>query len=268
MLTGSRALLTAVTAAVCVLAVPLQAVAAGGCSSADEKLGLCAGIGGGQVDLHGSASQPGTPGGGTSGPDRATGHRPTAAEERRARELATGRSEFWVEFTPPPGAPGAPAVTLSDIASFRPTVGTDHMEPNGWTVVGLSTNFYSDAGSHVVDGTLLGTPASVRFTPRTWTWTFGDGAELTASTPGASWAALGVPEFEPTATSHVYAAAATATIQLTVGFGAEYRVAGGGWTPIAGTLPVPAPPMTMTASGAKTVLVARDCAANPTGPGC
>ncbi|MCU1543574.1 MAG: uncharacterized protein JWM50_1439, partial [Microbacteriaceae bacterium] len=163
---------------------------------------------------------------------------------------------------------GAPAVTLSDIASFRPAVGSDHMEPNGWTVVGLETNFYSDAERHVVDGRLLGTPASVRFTPRTWHWDYGDGAVLDSSTPGASWASLGLPEFEPTATSHIYATAATSTIRLTIGFSAEYRVAGGSWAPIVGTLSIPAPPATTIASGAKTVLVARDCASNPAGPGC
>jgi hypothetical protein len=259
--------------AICLFATALPSVAAGGCSSANEKLGLCADIGSGQVDLESSRSSNGRTArpGNSDAPGTSPGRRPTAAEERRARERASGRSEFWVEYTPPPGAPGAPgapAVTLSDIASFRPAVGSDHMEPNGWTVVGLETNFYSDAERHVVDGRLLGTPASVRFTPRTWHWDYGDGAVLDSSTPGASWASLGLPEFEPTATSHIYATAATSTIRLTIGFSAEYRVAGGSWAPIVGTLSIPAPPATTIASGAKTVLVARDCASNPAGPGC
>jgi len=175
----------------------------------------------------------------------------------------TQRDEFTVTG---PTAPGV--VTLADIASFRPSVGTDHMEPNGWTVVGLETNFYSDATRHEVDGTLLGSPASVRFTPRAWHWTYGDGGALASARPGASWAALRVAEFEPTATSHVFRGAGTFTIDLSVEFTAEYRFAGSGWVPISGALAVPANPLVVTAGDAKTVLVGRDCAANPRGAGC
>jgi hypothetical protein len=226
---------------------------------------VATGVGGGQVDLESSSSS-----GGQSGPsDPARGggsaRKPTAAEERLAREQAGGRPEFWVVYTPPPEAP---VVTISDIASFRPAVGGNHTEPNGWTVIGLHTNFYSDAGSHVVDGTLLGAAASVRFTPTAWTWDFGDGTSLSSKWPGASWAALGVGEFEQTATSHVYATATTATIRLTIDFSAEYRIGAGEWTPIAGSLPVQAPPTTIIAGGAKTVLVGHDCGSNPRGPGC
>jgi PKD repeat protein len=157
---------------------------------------------------------------------------------------------------------------MNDIASFRPSVGNDHMEPNGWTVVRLHTNFYSDARPHVVDGTLLGAPASVRFTPRSWTWDYGDGSTRSSATPGASWAALGTREFEPTATSHAYAEPVSATIRLTIGFGAEYRISAGGWTPIDGILDVAAPPLAITARDAATVLVGADCGVNPAGPGC
>jgi hypothetical protein len=233
------------------------------CSVSQITTGNCGSVGSainqGEVNLDGVSRSGGSQSGGGSA------RKPTAAEERLARERAGGRPEFWVVYTPPPEAP---VVTISDIASFRPAVGGNHMEPNGWTVVGLHTNFYSDAGSHVVDGTLLGAAASVRFTPTTWTWDFGDGASLISKSPGASWAALGLGEFEQTATSHVYATATTATIQLTIAFRAEYRLGAGEWTPIAGSLPVQAPPMTIVAGGAKTVLVGRDCGSNPRGPGC
>jgi hypothetical protein len=240
------------------------------CSADQVRLGTClsgppkASIGGHDVELSDAVNRGGGPTGGRV-PGSGSARKPTAAEERRAREQAGGRPEFWVVYTPPPEAP---VVTISDIASFRPAVGGNHTEPNGWTVVGLHTNFYSDAGSHVVDGTLLGAAASVRFTPTTWTWDFGDGTSLISKWPGASWAALGVGEFEQTATSHVYATATTATIRLTIDFSAEYRIGAGEWTPIAGSLPVQAPPMTIIAGGAKTVLVGHDCGSNPRGPGC
>jgi hypothetical protein len=268
LLTRNLSLLTVAT--IVLLFVGFSSAPAFACTGFTLQSGACsevaAGVGGGQVDLESSRSSGGqrSPGDATS-TGGGSARKPTAVEERLARERAGGRPEFWVVYTPPPEAP---VITISDIASFRPAVGGNHMEPNGWTVVGLYTNFYSDATSHVVDGTLLGAPASVRFTPTTWTWDFGDGTSSSYRTPGASWAALGIGEFEQTATSHVYATATTATIRLTIDYSAEYRLGAGEWTPIAGSLPVQAPPMTVVAGGAKTVLVGRDCGSNPRGPGC
>lgn len=167
------------------------------------------------------------------------------------------------------GDPASPRpITLADIAHFRPTPPVDVMEPNGWMIVGLDANFYSTSTTQVVDGTLLGNPASVRFTPTSWRWTYGDGSSASLSTGGMSWRGQGIQEFDPTPTSHVYRSPGTYTIGLSVGFSAEYRVGGSAWTRIPGILSVPAPPLEATAGDAKTVLVARDCLANPTGPGC
>jgi hypothetical protein len=142
------------------------------------------------------------------------------------------------------------------------------MEPDGWMIVGLDTNFYARAGVQVQDGLLLGEPASVRFTPVRYHWTYGDGTAASRSTPGTTWLAQGVREFDPTPTSHVYRASGTYYIDLTIDFAAEYRWAGGAWTTIAGTIPVPANRLVATAGGAKTVLVEHECTLNPTGPGC
>jgi hypothetical protein len=260
--------------ALSVLAVPAALAPASGayapCSVSQITTGNCgtisSGIDGGQANLDVSFSTGTAPNSGArpyAGP-----RRPTAAEQRLAREQAGGRPEFWVEYVAAPQDAAAPAITMNDIASFRPSVGTNHMEPDGWTVVGLHTNFYSDVRSHVVDGTLLGAAASVRFTPRSWTWDYGDGAVRSSATPGASWAALGVEEFDATATSHAYGAPISASIRLTIGFGAEYRVTGADWTPIAGTLEVAAAPVSIVARDASTVLVGDDCGVNPDGPGC
>ncbi|MET1044703.1 MAG: hypothetical protein ABWX59_11385, partial [Microbacteriaceae bacterium] len=58
--------------------------------------------------------------------------------------------------TPPgPGAETVPyVVTLSDIASFSPSTARQSMEPDGWIIVGLDTNFFVDAAPHVEAGTL------------------------------------------------------------------------------------------------------------------
>ena len=160
------------------------------------------------------------------------------------------------------------AVSLSDVAAFRPDVGSNAMQPNGWAVVGLDTNFLSRGGADVVSGTLLGGPAEVRFTPVAWTWSYGDGATRRATTAGGLWAELGIPEFDATPTSHVYVAKGTYTITLTIDYVAEYRLGSGAWVPIAGVLSLPSNPLTITVGSAKTVLVEDDCRVNPSGPGC
>jgi hypothetical protein len=131
------------------------------------------------------------------------------------------------------------------------------MEPNGWMIVGLDTNFYATVGNEAINGTLLGQPASVRFTPVAWHWNYGDGASATRATAGATWASQDIQQFDPTTTSHVYRKAGTYSIDLSIEFGAEYKYASGAWTPVDGTITVPANRLRATAGSAKTVLVGR-----------
>jgi hypothetical protein len=167
-----------------------------------------------------------------------------------------------------PGDPGIPTITVRDIATFVPTPGRQQMEPDGWTVAGLDTNFYAITGAHVVNGRLLGRPADVRFTPTSYRWNYGDGSSATKSTKGGTWEALGIDEFERTPTSHVYDELGDYTITLSIVFAAEYRFNGGPWRPVVGTLTLPANDLQIRVGTAKTVLVEHDCLANPSGPGC
>ncbi len=159
-------------------------------------------------------------------------------------------------------------VTLADIARFRPAPGIQRMEPDGWVVVGLPANIYSIVDTQIVAGELLGQSADVRFTPVAWQWNYGDGTAATLPTRGGTWAALGLREFDATPTSHIYQRAGSYTIRLSIVYRAEYRIAQGPFTPIAGTITLPANELHITASGAKTVLVDRDCTVAPRGPGC
>jgi hypothetical protein len=229
------------------------------------------------VELRGSQSTGGSGGSSAPAPRR---ERPKfisqMTDQERAeyfaedKALAESEGRVWREpfwTAPPPGSPTAP-ITLADIASFRPVVGTAGMEPNGWMVTGLDTNFFSAAATHVVAGELLGAPAAVRFTPQSFVFDYGDGVSVRTATGGGSWASLRLAEFDPTPTSHVYATSGTFTIDISVSFGAEYTLDGQSYTAIAGTLSVPAARFTASAGDATTVLVARDCRANPRGPGC
>ena len=246
---------------------------AGTCVPSDGILGDCSPVGTtidqgrGEVNLGGSNSNPGTYDPSTPfDPSKMTTAERDAWDAARAQYAAANGLPYRDSFVV--RSPATTPITLDDIASFRPAVGTNMMEPNGWMVVGLPANFHATTATHVVDGTLLGFPASVRFTPVSWRWTYGDGSSRASATGGATWAALGLPEFEPTATSHVFDVPGTFTIQLTVSFAAEYRFGGSTWVPIAGTLAVASNPIVATAGDAQTVLVARDCLANPRGIGC
>lgn len=163
---------------------------------------------------------------------------------------------------------GEPAVTMRDIASFRPAEPGNGMEPGGWAVVGLPANFVAESSVQTLSGTLLGRPAEVRFHPVAYRWTHSDGAVVQTSTPGSTWEALGQAEFTETATSHVYAASGDYTVDIAVVFVAEYRFNGSVWRWIDGTLSVPGAPQSVLVGEFDTVLVTGDCRVAPDGPGC
>ena len=160
------------------------------------------------------------------------------------------------------------AITLSDLASFRPLAPTLAMEPDGWMLIGLPANFMVRTQTHTVSGTLFSYPLDVRFTPSSYSWAWGDGSTSRTSVPGASWAALGLPEFSPTPTSHIFDAKGVYRISVTVSYRVEFSVDSLPWRSISGTLPGPAAITAALAGDAKTVLVERECTKNPNGPGC
>lgn len=246
-----------ISATVLAAATPVS-TAVFGCGGNNAVVTGC--INNGGVDVIATGGSPGSGGGSSGSPGGGSA----------GSGGPSGTPVIWkcLEVTCASDSPGAAPITLRDIASFRPTPGVQYMQPDGWTVPGLDTNFYAVTDVHVIEGTLLGQPASVRFTPVAYHWTYGDGTSADLATRGATWGALGVAEFDPTPTSHIYAAEGRYTIRLTIDFRAEYRFAGSPFFPIAGVLPLPANDLHITVDGAKTVLVEHDCGVNPTGPGC
>ena len=225
------------------------------CPSADAPPSSSGSVNGDGVDIRGSVNVPGSGSGSGTGSGR-------------------GGDRGGTAVTPPPPPPlrdgytvTAP-ITLTDLVNFTPVAGIAHMEPNGWMIVGLDTNFYATVESGVQTGLLLDLPASVRFSVKRYRWTYGDGNSATRSTSGSRWAALGREEFDHTATSHVYRAAGSYSIDLAIDYSAEYQYAGGPWIPISGSIPVAANRLVAAAGNANTVLVGRDCAQHPSGPGC
>ncbi|MGK9147692.1 hypothetical protein KXS11_08720 [Plantibacter flavus] len=177
-------------------------------------------------------------------------------------------------FVPPPAEaaealPAAPPVTISDIASFVPDAPTVTTEPGGWGIVKLHTNVIANAAQHVRSGTLLGGSAEVNFIPLGYTIDYGDGESTTTATGGDSWAALGLAEFSKTPTSHRYTTPGTNTITAEVTYAAEYRVGGGAWLPVIGTLTVPTDTAhTITILRNSTVGVDKPCRPGSVAVGC
>lgn len=247
-------------------------VLGGGCSGVAPSPS----IGDGGVSIGGTVTLPGSGGGaGNSGPSTpGTGGEqadPDSPTPGRVCSAPVGGPRICRDnYTATGPLEGRGPVTLADLVNFAPTISGHRMQPDGWMVVGLDTNFYIDTGTQVQNDLLLGVPASVRFTPIAYRWNYGDGTSIRSSMPGASWAELGVGEFDPTPTSHVFRTEGTFAIDASVEFTAEYRFGqgAGAWIPIAGTVTIPAARLTATAQDATTVLVTGDCVKKPSAPGC
>jgi hypothetical protein len=166
---------------------------------------------------------------------------------------------------PVPPAPVAPAavtydpIDLADLASFSPQNISLSSQPVGWGLVGLPVNFIASASTHVVSGSLFGQATEVRFTPRSFQWSFGDGQSATTALGGSRWDQLGLSEFSATATSHSYAQAGNFTTQVIVHYGVEYRIGGGAWTAVSGEVNRDATTSIVVVLNADTVLTAGDC---------
>jgi hypothetical protein len=128
--------------------------------------------------------------------------------------------------------------TLSDVASFAPASAPFVDEPDGVGIVGMPMNFVATAGVHEQAGTLFDLPVTVRFTPTSYRFIYGDGTSRDSPTGGRTWAALGRAQFSATDTSHAYAARGTYTATATVRYAAQANF-GNGWIDVPGLLDIP-----------------------------
>jgi len=260
------------------LAAP-PSYALGSCSPTNQRIGTCTGAqtSNNSVDVWARTA---TPGGSSSVVvpiGRTTSSRPVVVtpvfypSSFAFKCLGLVSPSPQCRRTPAPPAPApvtyAP-ITLSDLANFVPQAASLTSQPRGWTVVNLNTNFIAGASAHVVGGSLFGRSAEVRFTPHAYDWNYGDGGAQTTSVAGARWDVLGLREFSPTSTSHVYGSEGSFTTSVSVRYGAEYRVGGGAWIPVSGEVSSSATTTVVIVQGADTVLAARDCTASRTAPGC
>jgi len=235
-------------------------------------------INNGGVDVGGrvvTPSVPGRPGTGSSsgGGTIIVVPPPALSAGTLAGVCAIMRVRPW--YCPPPARPVAapssparPAVTLADIARFVPRLPGISAEPQGWTIAGLSTNFIASASVHDVAGRLLGLSATVRFSPVSYAWSFGDGHTLTTSSPGNSWGALGRAPFTPTPTSNIFSRPGTYLVAVTARYAPSYRIGTGPWVTIAGVVTKSASLTVRAGLASAPRLVTGVCGATSANSGC
>jgi hypothetical protein len=246
------------------------------CSQADRNAGECRSIDGSTnnntVIIRVDTSSPGSPGtgGSSTSSSGSSGSQPSAPQQAPRlpvgpppppRNPTLGSSECQVVIagmcrgsspprnqpTPMTSSPPASAVTtaptpptppssISQLGSFTPERPGVKIEPGDWSMPRLPTNFIATARTHQRSGELAGWPIEVRFIPHRYHWSFGDGTRATFSDPGRTWAALGLRQFQPTPTSHVYVTPGTYQASVRVEYRAEFRFQGDTWQRLTGTV--------------------------------
>jgi len=234
----------------------------GGCGGASAWTACSSSNSGTQVDLTGTTTTPGTP-----------GTRPNAPSTPGSRPGSPPAPPPPEDCGPLGCRPGysvvtIPDVTIDDLASFRPAAPSLTVEPTGFGVAGLPTNLVAAASEQLLAGELLGWAVTVRFVPAGFVFDNGDGTTTRSRTGGSSWASSGVPQFSPTATSHVYRERGQYSVGVTVQYTASVNFGTGSWRPVPGFVTASAGGYGIRVVEATTALVDRTCVENPGGPGC
>lgn len=250
------------------------------CSTDEIAAGLCgadpSGVTVGDTETNSGGGTPSEDGEVGSGGPGGSGGRGTTEPSPREICMATPGppSAFCRSLAPLGVANGQPAptvpgwsATVTDLARFVPTNATVAGEPDNIAVVGLPANFLSSAKTETVPGAILGRALTIRFTPVSYAFDYGDGEQRTSTTPGTAWDASGQAQFTPTDTSHVYKQPGTYTVTVTVTYAADVDL-GAGWIPINGTLNGPPASQQIRVVKAHTALVQGTCLERPSAPGC
>jgi hypothetical protein len=119
--------------------------------------------------------------------------------------------------------------------------------PDGETLVNFATNFYTEAEPFERSVTLVGQRVDLRIWPSSFTWSFGDGESTTTTEPGAAY-----PDLQVT---HAYLVAGSVGPSVDTTYSAEFRVNGGPWEPVDGTVTMAGEPVGLQVRTARPTLV-------------
>jgi hypothetical protein len=168
----------------------------------------------------------------------------------------TGERTSGGEYCPGEETPSpAPRLTIGMIANaFQriplPPSRLNIQPPGGKTLVNFDTNFYTEDQSFDRTVRLLGQRIDLRITVGSYTWHFDDGAKLTTDDPGTPFPKLTITH------SYLQTGAYAPTLDTT--YVADYRVNGGGWHTVPGSVTIEGSPERLDAVEARPILVGYD----------
>jgi hypothetical protein len=148
----------------------------------------------------------------------------------------------------PPEATVTPGSVLTAFRSLDlPAAKLVIQPPNGRTLVNFETNFYTEQGSFTRTVTLLGRQVELRIWPAAYDWRFGDGETERTTSPGAAY-----PDLEVT---HTYLEKGRVSPSVDTTYAAQFRVGGGPWQDVSGTVTITGTPEELRVVEARPVLV-------------
>ena len=155
-------------------------------------------------------------------------------------------------FCPGPDEDDGLVVTPELVAA---AMQTDPMPPselqvqpaNGRTLVNFETNFFTDAAQFDRTVTLLGQQVDLHIVPTAFGWRFGDGETLGSEDAGAPYPDLRI--------THDYQRKGRVSPAVDTTYTATYRVNGGPWADVPGSVTIPGLPVGLEVLTATPVLV-------------
>jgi hypothetical protein len=152
-------------------------------------------------------------------------------------------------MVPGDGAPGTitPGMVLSELERVGLPELTVHTNPADKTLVNLDTIFYTGPRTVTKTLKLLGQSVLVEATPASYLWHFGDGESASTDSPGAPYPAMDL--------THKYAhAKVTLRPSVDTTYTARFRVNGGPWQDVTGTVTIAGPAIALRVVEATPVL--------------
>ena len=154
---------------------------------------------------------------------------------------------------PPTGSTSQPIpLTPGTVANaFRslplPASSLEVQPPNGQTLVNFDTNFFTRQGQFTRTVRLLGQRVDLKIWPSQYRWVFGDGESLASESAGAPYPDLVI--------THDYRSQGGVRPRVDTTYSAQFRVNGGAWRDVDGTVTIPGDPVDLRVRTATPVLV-------------
>lgn len=172
----------------------------------------------------------------------------------RRVSMGSGRvTDLGMSCLPPSLVSATPTITPAMVRREMqrldwPQAQLEVQPPDGQTLINFDTNFFTDNDRPTTQTvTLLGQRVEIEARPSEYTWEFGDGSTHTTSSPGSAYPDLDV--------THDYADPGRVAPSVNTTYTGRYRINGGGWQPIPGSLTVPGDPVALRVRSASPHLV-------------